>query len=325
VQAQDYLGSLWAIGLRLRDATAGAVEQASANRTIVRTWPMRGTLHWVPAEDARWMLDLMAPRVIASHARRLERHYGLDAAALGRSRDALAGALEGGNRLSRSAMYQALETAGITTAGQRGLHVLWRLAQEGLICLGPRASKQPTFVLLDEWVPRPRRLDRAEALAEITIRYFAAHGPATVQDFMWWSGLPAADARAGLATVQHTLVREVASDRTYWRSPASPAGRAGPSTAYLLPAFDEYTVAYRDRSAVLSRLQARRTALGNAIFNPTIVLDGQVVATWSRTLKPASVVVTTKPFTPLTRAEKDAIAKAARRYGAFLELAVEVE
>jgi hypothetical protein len=317
VQAQDYLGSLWAVGLRLRTGTEAAVERAIADRSIVRTWPMRGTIHLVAAEDVRWMLPLMTPRVIAGHARRLQREFELDDPVLARSRAALIRALQGGRQLTRNETYQILEAARVPAGGQRGLHILWRLAQEGLICFGPRAGKQPTFVLLEEWVPAARRLGRDEALADLTRRYFTSHGPATVPDFMWWSGLLATDAAAGLGMAQEHLRKEVVGSRTYWLSSSAPVARIPSGAAYLLPAFDEYTVAYRDRSAVLSPLYAKRADAGHGIA-PTMMIEGQVVGTWKRRLSEGSVIVTPKPFTRLKRAETQALAAAARRYGAFL-------
>jgi winged helix DNA-binding protein len=199
VQAQEYLGSLWAIGLRTRNATEAIVERAIADRSIVRTWPMRGTLHFVAAEDVRWMLELMTPRVVAAAAGRLAREYELDRSAFGRSAEVVARALEGGGSLTREAMYRALEVARISTAGGRGLHITWRLAHDGLICFGPRQGKQQTFVLLDEWIPGAKRLAREEALCELARRYFTSHGPATTHDFAWWSGLLLSDAAEALA------------------------------------------------------------------------------------------------------------------------------
>jgi hypothetical protein len=320
VQAQDYLGALWAIGLRMQNATEAKVEQALANRTIIRTWPMRGTLHFVAAADVRWMLELLTPRVLAGNSRRLQQHFDLDEAVFARSREVFVRALQGGTQLSRTAMYQALEAAHISAAGQRGLHILWRLAQEGLVCFGAREGKQQTFVLLDEWAPNAKSMERDEALAELARRYFTSHGPATVQDFTWWSGLAATDALAGLEMVKPHLVQEVIDGQTYWLASSTPTAKDASPTAYLLPAYDEYTVAYKDRSAVLDPSYSRRADFGNSIFNPTIVIDGLVVGTWKRTLKKGSVVITPSPFTLLKKAEKHAFAIAARQYGAFLEL-----
>jgi hypothetical protein len=178
VQAQDYLGSLSAVGARTQGATEKTIEQAIADRAIVRTWPMRGTLHFVAASDVRWMLALLTPRILARSKRRFQ-ELELDDAVLARSEELLEKALQGGKQLQRDEIYRLLEQANISTASQRGYHILWRAAQQGHICLGPRSGKQQTFALLEEWVPTARPLAREEALVELTSRYFTSHGPAT--------------------------------------------------------------------------------------------------------------------------------------------------
>ena len=237
VQAQDYLGALWAVGLRTHHTTEKEIEQALANRSIVRTWPMRGTLHFVAAEDIRWVLKLLTPRVMAGSASRLKQ-LELDDATFARSRKAIVRTLQGGQPLERAEMYQVLESAHISTAGQRGIHILGRLAQEGVICFGARSGKQHTFVLLDEWIPRSRMLDREAALAELTQRYYTSHGPATLRDFVWWSGLSPTDARAGLEMVKPNLHEEMIDGQTFWFAGSTLSSKAKMPTAYLLPGFD---------------------------------------------------------------------------------------
>ncbi len=322
VQAQDYLGALWAVGLRMRNAVEADIEQALANRTIIRTWPMRGTLHFVAAADIRWMLELLTPRIVAGSARRIHQQFGLDEAAFARSKDLFVRALEGGKQLTRNAMYEALETGGIATTSGRGLHILWRVAQDGLICFGAREGKQQTFALLAEWAPMAKRMARDEALAGLARRYFTSHGPATLQDFAWWSGLTTADAKAGLEMAKRFLAQEISDGQTYWLAPSMPAAKDSSPTGYLLPAFDEYTVAYKDRSAVLSLEYAKHANYRHGIFNPTIVVNGQVVGTWKRTIEKDEVVVTPSPFAKLKRAETRAFAEAASRYGEFLGASV---
>ena len=320
VQAQDYLGSLWALGLRLPGTTQLQVEQALADGAIIRTWPLRGTIHFVAPQDVRWMLELVTPRLLATLGRRLERESGLDPIVLKRSRNAFTRGLRGGKQLARPVMYQLLEAAGVSTAGQRGYHILWRLAQEGLICFGPRAGKQPTFVLLDEWVPPSKKLERDAALAELAGRYFTSHGPATVPDFAWWSGLTAADATAGLEAVKRDLTRETIDGRVYWMPPGTERPRVTGTTAHLLPAYDEYTVAYRDRRAVLTAVPAARPLARNGILSPVIVIDGQVVGTWRRSLSKQNVVIALAPFARLKPGAKPALVRSANRYGGFLQV-----
>ncbi|MBI5304149.1 MAG: AlkZ family DNA glycosylase [Chloroflexi bacterium] len=320
LQAQDYLGALWAVGLRTQDANEKEIEQALANRTIVRTWPMRGTLHFVAADDVRWMLALLTPRVIAGSASRWKQ-LELDEATFSRSRKTIERALQGGKQLEREEMYQVLESTHISTTGQRGIHILGRLAQEGVICFGARAGKQHTFVLLDEWVPKSKRMERDAALTELAKRYFTSHGPATLQDFVWWSGLATNDAREGLELAKARLTQEVVAGQTYWFSAATPITKTKPQTAsaYLLPGFDEYLVGYKDRSAVLDPLYVMQTNAGGGMLNPTIVVNGQVIGTWKRTLQKDTVVITPSWFAAPKKSDQRML-KAARQYGAFLGL-----
>ncbi|HEV8333851.1 MAG TPA: winged helix DNA-binding domain-containing protein [Steroidobacteraceae bacterium] len=321
VQAQDYLGSLWAIGLRTRAATEPAVEQAIADRSIVRTWPLRGTLHFVAAEDARWMLNLCAPRTLARNARRLNQEYGIDSRLIARSGKVLIDTLRGGRCVSRPDLYRRLESARISTGGGRGLHLLWWHAHEGLICLGPRAGKRQTFVLTDEWLPATPPRSRDESLAELARRYFTSHGPATVRDFAWWSGLAAPEAAAARESVARELEAVTIDAQTYWQAAGSPDARAK-AGCHLLPAYDEYTVAYQDRSAVLSAEVAARAGSGHGIFYPAIVIDGQIAGTWTRELQKTSVAITCRPFARLARRQSQALAAAAQRYAQFLGLAL---
>ncbi|HWQ12560.1 MAG TPA: winged helix DNA-binding domain-containing protein [Roseiflexaceae bacterium] len=318
VQAQDYLGALWAVGLRTRGATERSVEQALEARAIVRTWPMRGTLHFVPPADVRWMLELLTPRVVQRSAARL-RQLGLDAPTIAASAEVLVRALEGGRRLTRPAVFAALESAGIATGGQRGYHILTQLAYERLICFGPRDGRQPTFTLLDEWAPSARSLPRDEALATLALRYFTGHGPATLQDFMWWSGLTAADARAGSGAAATQLERAVVEGREYYFAGDAAHTPEDAPGAFLLPPFDEYLVGYRDRSAMLDQRHAPMVVpSANGVFNPIVVIGGRVVGSWKRTLQKDTVAITFSPFAALDEAQARTLADAAGRYGDFL-------
>lgn len=318
IQAQDYLGALWAVGKRCQQATESSVEKAIADKTIVRTWPMRGTLHFVAAEDARWMLELLTPRVQSRLAGRM-RQLELDGVVMSRCRKLIGEALQGGNQLRRDAIYKLLEADGIVTAEQRGIHILGQLAQEGLICFGARQGRQPTFTLLEEWAPDSRRLRREEALAELAKRYFTSHGPATRADFIWWSGLSTADAKTAIEFAKPYLVGEEFDGQSYWMSSALPVSKTRSSAAHLLPSFDEYTVAYIDRTAVLNPSYNRQVNTGNGIFSPIIVIDGQVMGSWKRTLKKDTVVITPTPFESFRKTQTQAIAKAAKGYAEFLE------
>jgi Winged helix DNA-binding domain len=321
MQAQDYPGALWSIGLRLPNATCVDVEKAISERTIIRTWPMRGTLHFVAAADIRWMLELLAPRIIAARAAR-HQEFGLDTAMFARCEKVVVKALQGGNALPRGELLTLLECSGISTAEFRSYTILWRLAHEGIICFGSHQGKQPTFALLHEWAPKAKSLPREQALAKLALRYFTGHGPATLRDFTWWSGLKAADARAGLEMVSSRLLRQTVNGTVYWMPPNTPALRNVSPTAYLLPGFDEYMLGYTDRSAFLDAKHAKKVFGGYTVFKPTIVVDGHVAGLWRRAFKKNSVVITLAPFTRLKKAESLAVAAPAARFGQFHGISV---
>jgi hypothetical protein len=317
VQSQDYAGARWALGLRLADADDSTVERAFADGSILRTHVLRPTWHFVTPPDIRWLLALTAPRVNVANAhyyRRLE----LDEAVFARSNAALRKALQGGKQLTRDQLRLALQQDGIATESPLRLgYIVMRAELDGVICSGPRRGKQFTYMLLDERVPASQLPDHEQALAELTRRYFTSHGPAMVQDFVWWSGLTLTDARNGLDMVKSELVQEVVDGRRYWfASPTSPID-TGATTAYLLPNYDEYTVSYRDHSGVFDPTYA-----GNLIFSHTTVIDGRVTGTWKRTLKKDAVIIESDFFTPPAAAEYLAFESAAQRYGAFLHLPV---
>jgi len=318
VQAQDYFGALWAVGLRLTDGTERDVERAIAERLVVRTWPMRGTLHFVAAADARWMTELLAGRPAAAAAGRL-RSYGIDAKVLSRARRVLLRRLQGGRQLSRPDVYSALEDGGIATGDQRGLHILWRLAQDCVVCFGPRHGKQHTFVLFDEWLPDAKRLSREEALATLAQRYFRSHGPATLRDFAWWSGLPVADARSAIALAGDRLANELHDGEHLWSAElgVGPLERRG--CTQILPAFDEFLVGYTDRGAALD-VAASERVVGGGIFHPVVVHDGRVVGTWRRETTRREVVCSVAPFVALGHGRARAVKAALERYARFLGL-----
>lgn len=323
MQAQDYASVKWAIGLRCRDATDSTIEQAIADKSIVRTWLMRGTLHIAAASDVRWMLDLLAPRLIARSARRC-RQLELDDAQFAASQETLTTVLQENGQLTREEMMLALEEAGISTGGQRGYYMLRRAGLDGLICFGPVQDGQETFVLLDEWAPHGKKMERDEALAELAGRYFGSHGPATLKDFVWWSGLKVADARTALEMAETQLRQETLDGQTYWL-PLSTSIPKEPSPAvYLLPAFDEYYLGYRERSAVLDASYDQKAVSSGGVFRPMIVLDGQIVGVWKQSQKKDSVIITPTLFDSLTEAENQVLLAAAKRYGAFLGQSVTV-
>lgn len=294
MQAQDYGQSLWAIGSRVPGSTVQDVVAAIEGAQILRTWALRGTIHFVPASDARWMLDVSAGRSIAAHATRLAQ-LDLDDRVLRRCRELLQRELSGGRRLIRPRVMALFEDAGIATGQQRGYTILWHAAQSGLICLGPMEGKQQTLVLLDEWIPKPTPSPVDGAVTELARRYFQSHGPATAQDFAWWASVTVTDARRAVAAAQ--IGSHEINGAQYFSS-APTAARRRSIGARLLAGFDEFLLGYQDRSAVLTTGHAPLVVPGgNGVFKPTMVLDGVVTGAWKRVLKPKSMTIVLSPFT----------------------------
>jgi len=296
VQAQDFEGAKWALALRMRSATKAAIEKAYNEGKILRTHLMRPTWHFVAADDIRWLLELTAPRVNIK-AGPYYRKYELGSAIFKRSNKALTNALRGGKHLTRPALKAVLNQAGVAVDDPiRLVQVLLRAELDGVICSGPIVGKHITYALLEERVPAAKPLERDEALAKLTRRYFTSHGPATLQDFTWWSGLTVADARRGVALVDRQLRATQSAQKSKY-------------SAHFLPAFDEYLVAYKDRE--------------QGLLGPAVIVDGRIAGTWKRTIDKAAVTIVFSPSRALKTADRLAIASAADRYGAFVGLPVQ--
>jgi len=320
VQGQEYPYAKWALGMRVEKATDDVVEQAFNSGAILRTHLMRPTWHFVTPADIRWMLELTAPRVHAAVGyayRQLE----LDDALCRRSNSAIAEALRGGKQLTRQDLRAVLQKAGIAVENAPRMGFLMMRAElDGIVCSGPRRGKQFTYMLLDERAPHAKTLRRDEALVELTRRYFSSHGPPTVKDFAWWSGLTVADVKAGLAMLGSQFIHEVINGQTYWFSASMSEVTDASLTAHLLPVLDEYIVAYKDPSAIYDAAFAEQAK--NRNFVSTFAMGGQIVGEWKPALQKDAVVITANPFTTLTPAEQRAFESAVHRYGEFLGLPV---
>jgi hypothetical protein len=314
VQAQDYLGALWAVGMRLSKANDQDVEKALEEKLIVRSWPMRGTLHFVAPEDLRWMLKHLTPKVIARTAS-VYRKAGLNTKTFSRSAAIWEKALSG-KQMIREELYDLLEKNKIDTSQSRGLHILGYLAQQGMICFGPRRGKQHSLVLLDEWLPPAKMLNREEALSELAVRYTISHGPVQVEDFAWWAGLTKTEAKKAIESSRGKITEEQIDGKKYWLSDETTVGPIDPTRAFLIPTYDEMGVGYKDRSSMISRANEKKIA--NAIFTSAILINGQVAGTWKRTLEKDSVAIEIKPLRKFSTKEKESIQKEATRYAAFV-------
>jgi hypothetical protein len=324
VQSQDYAGAKWALGLRLKATTDAEVDQAFNDGKILRTHVLRPTWHFVAPEDIRWMLALTGSRVHAANAF-MYRQLELDRATIRKSYKVFEKALQRDRHLTRTELGSALERAGIAAAGPRLAYIVMSGELDGILCSGPRRAKQFTYSLLAERVSQQRKLERDEALAELTRRYFAARGPATLSDFTWWSGLTMADARHGIQMVKSHFVEEVVDGTVYWFDPSVRPVREKSPSVHLLPNYDEYFIGFKDRSAIARRIPALSLDTTRE-YLPVhiIILDGQIVGGWRRDIKKSAVTVELKLLTRLTKDDHEAIGHAADRYGKFLRVSTKV-
>jgi hypothetical protein len=321
VQAQEYTFAKWGLALRMRRPGDASVERAFAAGAILRTHVMRPTWHFVTPADIRWMLALTAPRVRAAVAH-YDRKLGIDPAVTKRANRAIAAALAGGAQLTRAELKAVLLQAGVAAEGTHRLaHVIIHAELDAVICSGARRGKQFTYALLDDRVPAAPMPSREEALAELTRRYFTGHGPAQLKDFVWWSGLTAAEARAGLEMVRHALVEEEVGGKRYWFTASTSIPERTLRAAYLLPPYDEYLIAYKDRSASLDPELWQALASRDPFVAP-LVVDGRVVGGWKRTLEGDTVTILLDLPKRLSRADSLLVKEAARRYADFLGLDV---
>lgn len=320
VQAQEYPGAQWGLGLRMWNPSADVVADSFNAGRILRTHILRPTWHFVLPEDIRWITALTARRVQAFCAS-YYRQQNLDAPMLARCLDIIVRALEGGNYLTRKALGTALAQAGISTnALQLGFITLYG-ELEAVLCSGPRQGKQFTYALFDERVPAAPALDRDQALAALAVRYFTSHGPALLRDFAWWSSLTVAETKTGIALAGDQLVKETIDGRDYWRAPSVPPANAPLPETLLLPPFDELTVAYKDHSNTLDPVYNPQAA--SLPYGGAILLGGEMIGYWKQTIHKGRVSLKLIPFCPLTKTETDTIADAAERYGEFLSLETE--
>ena len=320
MQAQDFSGAKWGVGLRAPACHEANIEDAFNHGHILRTHVLRPTWHFVAAEDIKWMLALSGPRVHAAN-QYYYKQSGLDAKVFARSCAMMSRVLEGGDFKTRAELAVALKKAKVPADGLKLAYIMMHAELEGVITSGPRRGKQFTYALLDERAPTAKTLDRDAALAELVKRYFTSHGPATVRDFVWWSGLTGADAEAGIEAVTPKLQQETIDGRIYWSAPSRAARATKGSRAFLLPNFDEYLIAYKDRSAVMdATLGANIVARSNGAFPHHLVIDGTLAGSWRREVKGNTVSVEVAPYRKLTPVQTRAVMSAVDCYGEFVGL-----
>jgi hypothetical protein len=317
MQAQDYPMVKWAIGKRLPGSTETGIEAALDQGTILRTHLLRPTWHIVSADDIHWMLSLTADRIKASMKSR-DRELELDDSIYRKSNALFQKILSGGKQLNRDEIVAELKIAGIATDNNRTSHILMRAELDGIVCSGAIKDKKQTYAILSDRVPKTENISREAALVKLAQRYFTSHGPASLRDFVWWSGLPVSDARNALEMVKPDLICENIGNETLWFSPLIKLAGNDLNHLALLPAFDEFIISYTDRSASLPWIDHKKAVSDNGLFRPIIAINGQVTGIWKRSVIKEKVIIETEFFRPHTSSEKQRIEIEAAKYGVFL-------
>lgn len=323
IQAQDYNMAKWAVGVRLQGSTEKMVEESINKGEIIRTHLLRPTWHFVSADDIYWMLELTAPRIKAS-LRSRHRQLGLTDAIFKKSNEIIEKALSGGEHLTREELIAELRYAKAVTDSSLLSHILMQAELEGIICSGPPRGKKITYALLRERVPKARSIPRTEALSRLARRYFTSRGPATLQDFVWWSGLSVTDARYAVEMLGPEFVSEKMDSQTYWFPDNGKTSETIEGSAYVLPAFDELLISYKDRSAFFSFDDHGKTVSNNGMFKPFILVNGGVSGVWKRTFKKDRVVIENQFFRPPDESTKHLLEETFAEYGNFLGRKVEI-
>lgn len=320
IQAQDYFGALWALGLRTRKASIIKVEQAFADGRILRTHVMRPTWHFVAAEDIRWLVRLTAPRVHALSAYYYKQQK-LDAREFSRAHKAMERALRTHGTQTREELGAALAQAGIEASGLRLAYIVMHAELELLLCSGPRRGKQFTYALIDERAPAEGKpMSRDQALAQFAARFYASRGPANPRDFAYWSGLTLADAKAGLQAVAGDLKSRTIDGTEYWSTKAMSRGSA--TGAHLLSNYDEFGMSYKDLGAVYDRELGAK--LFNYAYTHLVIVNGRLAGSWRRVIGKKELRVETRPIRTFSAADHKLIEQAAQRYASFLGTPVKV-
>lgn len=319
LQAQDYRSSLWAIGLRCSPGTTVAdVEEYIERRRIVRSWLNRGTIHFSAAQDVKWQISLYSPG-LRKTAEIRDGHLGLTPDSIERMMVVLKDHLTSAGVSTRSEMYEVMEANNAKPRkGNLGYHLLYRAAWDGLICFGPQDENEQTFTLQDSWIEWSEEKSRDESLASLAERYFRSHGPATLQDFAWWSGLKMTEAREGLKLSSRLMESFELDGKTYYRASGNNGRHDNSGRVFLLPAFDEYIVGYTDRAWLFHGNRQDDVIKRNGIFLPTIVSDGFVIGTWRQKHVSGGISLNTTLFRELEKDEKNGLKEAAEIYGSFL-------
>ncbi|HSX58055.1 MAG TPA: winged helix DNA-binding domain-containing protein [Candidatus Saccharimonadales bacterium] len=323
VQAQDFPAAKYSLGIRIKNSTDQSVEHAFNEGKFLRTHVLRPTWHFVTPADLVWMQDLTRDKVkaqMAGYNRRLE----LTDEVFARATEVIVKELSRKNYKTRQELRtKLLDELKIETDVQRLAHLIMWPELDSIICSGPKIGKQLTYALVSERAPKSKKLSREESLAKLTWKYFSSHGPAQVIDFSWWSGLNQKEIVEGLDLNQDKLVSETIEGKTYWFSEKTKVETA--DQAHLLSIYDEYTIAYRDRSALGSERYIEKMIAQGNFLTSVIILNGLIVGYWKRNLKKDKVEVSLTFYRKINKKEKTLVELAAKDYADFLKLPLTLE
>jgi hypothetical protein len=323
IQAQDFLMSKWAIGMRHNLSSEEMIESAIDKGEIIRTHVLRPTWHLIPAADVRWMTQLSSGKIKSSMKSR-NRELELTDDIIIRTQSIIEKSLADRSFLTREELANEFTKANIRTDENRLSHILFSAELDGLVCNGPMKGRKITYSLLDEWIPEKREITRSEGLHELAGRYFTSRCPATIEDFIWWSNLSVTEAKIAVESIKSDFTFEQGTTGKYLLPNSFSLQKNDNNIVHLLPAYDEYLISYRDRSSSLSSVYNKKTVSDNGIFYPVIVVNGQVAGRWKRSIQKNKVIITQDFFTPPEKEIKKQADIKAELYGRFLKKEIEI-
>jgi len=323
MQAQDFAMASWAVGVRLENSTVKAFEECYNNGEILRTHLLRPTWHFVSQKDINWILDLTAPHILPLLKGR-HRNLGLKSEILNNCNSVMGKALSGGQHLTRDELLLVFQKNKVPVERHQLSHIFLNAELHKVICSGRVKNKKITYALFDERATDRTALPKEEALARLTRIYFTSHGPALQIDFQWWSGLSATNAKKGIASIEGELASHVIGEKTFYYAKENSLVPAKKDAVFVLPAFDEYIISYRNRSAILAAKEHAQVVSSNGIFRPFIVQNGQVIGIWGRTTKKETIIIDLDFFQSPTQKVVKTVKQKLMEYGKFLGKKVEI-
>jgi len=330
VQAQELPAAALSIRARSDGLLAADVQHARlVERSVVRTWCLRGTLHLIPTEDYAWLIQLLGPSHLAGSRRRLAQ-MGLDGDTTARALQVIREILASQGLLTRAQIAEELSRqGGIRAEGQARVHLIYQAAMRGILCEGPDQGSESTYILVDDWIRRERPLLPEQALAELALRYLKAYGPAEPRDLAAWSGLSLGQARQGWDQIAGQLTEVAFDGRPLWMLTSQAGWLAEPpdiaANIRLLPRYDTYLLGYASRDLAVAPEYSQRINRGGGILHPALLVDGRAQGTWSATRRRDSIQIAIEPFEGLSRDWLPGIESEIADLGRFLGVEAERE